>query len=79
MPYQENDELEKKVRYLNTFYSIDKENLVPDYTREQFVRKYVGYELDQIKDKLDCMIRKRTRDYQRRKNSWEYIMKGKKL
>ena len=73
------EELEKKVRYLNTFYSIDKENLMPDYTREQFVRKYVAEDLDQIKDKLDYMLRKRTREYQRRKNTWEYIMKGKKL
>ena len=74
----EPESLEKRIKFLNIFYSIDKENLVHEYTRTTFVQKYQKYDMATIRSKLDYMLRERIRADQRRKNSWQYIMKGQK-
>ena len=69
MPYEDGKELEMKVRYLNSFYSIDKKELEKRYNRDEFIRIYSYYELNEIKDKLNFMLKERGRRYRIKNDS----------
>ena len=72
MPYQETEELEKKIRFLGSFYSIDKEELEKKYhNRNDFINHYIGYDMNELKNKLDYMLCERMRKSKEKKNFYE--------
>ena len=71
-PINEKWSVGSQIRFLGSFYSIDKEELEKKYhNRNDFINHYIGYDMNELKNKLDYMLCERMRKSKEKKNFYE--------